>query len=140
MWSSQRREACGKEPDTRRSRYACIVEAHESTRNRLERTLPKITKIALLRGVQFIESLKTCDISMPQATKIPDAQAAVDKECEKNSQNFPALQMTKVRSKKKVIKEAQKEERTVQFATRMDICHQKKSELKPGFQKYKGRV
>ena len=43
----------------------------ESTRNRLERTLPKITKIALLRGVQFIESLK------------PDAQAAVDKECDK---------------------------------------------------------
>ena len=83
IWSSQRREACGKEPDTRRSRYACIVEAHESTRNRLERTLPKITKIALLRGVQFIESLQTCDFPMPQAMKIPDAQAAVDKECEK---------------------------------------------------------
>ena len=25
----QRREACGKEPDTRRSRHACIVEALE---------------------------------------------------------------------------------------------------------------
>ena len=34
----RRGEACGKEPDTRRSRYACIVEAHESTRKRLEKT------------------------------------------------------------------------------------------------------
>ena len=83
IWSSQRREACGKEPYTRRSRYACIVEAHESTRNRLERTLPKIMKIALLRAIQFIESSQSCDITMFQAMKIPDAQAAVDKEWEK---------------------------------------------------------
>ena len=34
----QRREACGKEPNIRRSRYACIVGAHESARKRLERT------------------------------------------------------------------------------------------------------
>ena len=59
----------------------------------------------------------------------------------KNSQNVPVWQMTQVRSKKEVIKEAQKAERTVQFAPLMDICHlKKKSELKPRFQKYKGRV
>ena len=40
----------------------------------------KIMKIALLRGIQFIESSKSCDITMFQAMKIPDAQAAVDKE------------------------------------------------------------
>ena len=36
------KEACGEnEPNTRRSRYACIVEAHESTRKRLEKTHQK---------------------------------------------------------------------------------------------------
>ena len=34
------RETCG-ESDTRRSKYACIVEAHECTKKVLERTLPK---------------------------------------------------------------------------------------------------
>ena len=43
----------------------------------------KIMKIALLSGIQFIESSQSCDIPMFQAMKIPDAQAAVDKECEK---------------------------------------------------------
>ena len=37
-------------------------------------------KIALLRGIQFIESSHSCDITMFQAMKIPDAQVAVDKE------------------------------------------------------------
>ena len=36
----QRRESCGKEPNTRRSKHACIVEAHESTRKRSKRNLP----------------------------------------------------------------------------------------------------
>ena len=41
---------------------------------------------------------------------------------------------------KEVINEAHEEERTVHFATPMDICHLKNSELEPKFQKYKGRV
>ena len=43
-------------------------------------------------------------------------------------------------SKKEVIQEAQREERTVHFAALMDICHLKNSELGPQFQKYKGRA
>ena len=39
--------------------------------------------------------------------KIPDMKAAVDKEWEK-LENLPAWQMTKVKSKKEVIQEAQK--------------------------------
>ena len=38
--NQQCRKTCC-ESDTRRSKYACIVEAHESTRTRLERTLSK---------------------------------------------------------------------------------------------------
>ena len=33
----QHREAFGKEPDNRKSKHACIVEAHESARKRLEK-------------------------------------------------------------------------------------------------------
>ena len=46
-------------------------------------------------------------------------------------EKLPARQMTKVRIKKEVIKEAQKEERTVHVSTLMDICHTKNSELEP---------
>ena len=41
---------------------------------------------------------------------------------------------------KKVILEAQKGQSTVHFASLMDICHLKKSEMEQKFQNYKGRV
>ena len=47
--------------------------------------------------------------------------------------------LTKVRNKKEVIDEASKG-RKVHFASLMDICHLKNSELEPRYQKYKGRV
>ena len=53
-------------------------------------------------------------ISMLQAMKIADAKAAVDKELEK-LEKLPAWQMTKVKSKAEVIKEAQKEQIIVHF-------------------------
>ena len=67
---------------------------------------------------------------MPHAVKISDAKAAVVKEWEKLEQ-LSAWQMTKVKSKKEVIQEAQKEQRTV---------HLKNAELEHKFQKYKGLV
>ena len=48
--------------------------------------------------------------------------------------------MRKLKSKKEVIKEAQKNNNKVHFASLMDICHLKNAELEPQFQKYKGRV
>ena len=48
--------------------------------------------------------------------------------------------MTKVRGKKEAVQKAQKEGRTVHFATLIDICHLKNSELNQKFQKNKGRV
>ena len=39
-----------------------------------------------------------------------------------------------------VSKEAQKNNNKVHFASLMDFCHQKNSELEPQFQKFKGRV
>ena len=63
-------------------------------------------------------------IRVPQAMKIPDPKAAVDKEWKK-LETTAACQWGKVKSKKEVILEAQREKRKVQFATLMDICHLK---------------
>ena len=67
---------------------------------------------------------------MPQAMKIPDAKAQVDKEWEK-IEKLPACGIwTKWRAR----------ENEVHFATMMDICHLKNAELQRKHQKYKGPV
>ena len=72
--------------------------------------------------------------------EILEAKAAVGKGWE-TLEKLPVCQLTtKVRSKKRVIWEAQQERKTIHFATLMDICHLKNSELEPQFQKYKGWV
>ena len=63
-------------------------------------------------------------ILMLQAMKIPDAKAAVDKEWKKLKTN-PAWQVDKMKSKRKVILEAQREKNKVRSATLMEICHLK---------------
>ena len=78
-------------------------------------------------------------ILVPQALKILEAKAAVDKEWEK-LEKMPPRTLTKVRSKKEVIQEAQTDGRTVHSAALMDICHLKKSELEAKFKKFKTRV
>ena len=55
-------------------------------------------------------------------------------------EKIPAWQLTKVRNKKEVIAEARNESKTVHYASLMDVCHLKNSELEPQFQKYKNRV
>ena len=64
-------------------------------------------------------------IPMPQAMKIPDAKAAVDKEWKK-PETIPTWQLEKVKSKREVCVEAQREKKKVHFAALMHICHLKK--------------
>ena len=78
-------------------------------------------------------------VPMPQAMKIPDAKAAADKEWG-ILEKIPSWQLTKVRNKNELIAEARKEDKTVQFASLLDLCHLKNGELEPQIQKYKGRV
>ena len=78
-------------------------------------------------------------IPMPQALKILAAKAAVDKEWEKLEKSS-AWNLTKVKSKKRVIDEARTAGATVHFASFMDICHLKNAELEAKHQKYKGPV
>ena len=63
----------------------------------------------------------------------------MEKEWEK-LEKIPAWQLTKVRNKKEVIEEARNKGRKVHFASLMDPCHLKKSELEPQYQRYRGRV
>ena len=62
---------------------------------------------------------------MPQAMKILDARAAVDKEWKK-LETIPAWQLEKVKRQKDVILEAQRDKKKVHFAALMDICDLKK--------------
>ena len=53
---------------------------------------------------------------------------------------IPAWQLTKVRNKKEVIEEARNKGRKFHFASLMDLCHLRNSELENQYQKCTGRV
>ena len=113
-----------------KSKFACILEASESTRMRIEESLPSYHEDHITG--RWDNSQQHCNmvhkfIPMPQAMKIPAAKAAVDKEWEK-LEKIPAWDLTKVRSKKEVINEARTKGATVHFASLMDICHLKNAE------------
>ena len=55
-------------------------------------------------------------------------------------EKIPAWQLTKVRNKNEVISEARNESRKVLFASLMDLCHLKNSELEPQFQECKAQL
>ena len=114
-----------------KSKFACILEASESTRMRMEGSLPKYHEDHIARkgdiSVQH-NNLVHKFIPMPQAMKIPAAKAAVDKEWEK-LEKIPAWDLTKVRSKSEVIDETRAKGRNIHFASQMDICHLKNAEL-----------
>ena len=63
----------------------------------------------------------------------------MDKEWKK-LETIPAWKLEKVRSKKEVILEAQRDKKKVHFASLMNTCHLKNAKLEPKLQKYKGRV
>ena len=138
--NSQHGAPRGKSIDLK-SKFVCILEATESTRLRMGESLPNHHEDHI--SVRVNNSLQHCNlvhkfIPMPQAMKIPAANAAVDEEWEK-LEKVSAWNLTKVRSKKQVIDEARKGA-TVHFASLMDICHLKNAELEAKHQKYKGRV
>ena len=134
---------CGSDGSNKiKTKLACILEADESTRLRMGNSLPNHHEDHIARkGDNSLQqyNLGHKFIPMPQAMKIPAAKAAVDKEWEKLEKN-PARNLTKIRSKKKVIDEARTSGATVHFASLMDICHLKNAELEAKHQKYKGRV
>ena len=118
-----------------------IVEAHESIRQRVEPSLPNNHEYHIAgKGHNSVTHYNLVHkfIPMPQAIKLPDAKAAVDKEL-KNLETIPAWQLEKVKSKKEVWRH-KKTKKKVHFATLVDNCHLKNAKLEPKFKKYTGRV
>ena len=125
-----------------KTKLACILEASESTRLRMEESLPNHHEDHIAgKGDNSLQhkNLVHKFIPVPQAVKIPAAKAAVDKEWEK-LEKISTWNLTKVRSKSEVIDEARTKGAKVHFASLMDICHLKNAELETKHQKYKGRV
>ena len=138
---SKHGETRGK-TDGIKSKFACILDASESTRMRVEESLPEYHEDHFAgKGDNSLQyyNLVHKFIPLPRAEKIPVAKAAVDKEWER-LEKIPAWDKTKVRNKSEVIDEARKEGRKVHFASLMDLCHLKNAELERKHQRYKGRV
>ena len=124
------------------SKFACILEASESTRMRMEESLPKYHEDHIAgKGDTSLQHYNLVHKFIPYVLSNEDtrSKAAVDKEWEK-LEKIPAWDTTKVRNKSKVIDEARTKGRKVHFASLMDICHLKNAELETKHQKYKGRV
>ena len=100
-----------------KSKFACILEASEYTRKRVEESLPKYQEDHIAGkgdNSQHHYNLAHKFIPVLQAMKIPAAKAAVDKEWEK-LEKVPAWVKTKVRNKSKVIDEARNKGIKVRF-------------------------
>ena len=133
-------ETRGK-PNDFKSKFACILEASESTRLRVEETLPKHHEDHIAgKGDNSLQHYNLVHNFIPvhQARTIPAAKAAVDKEWEK-LEKILVWDKTRVRNKSDAIDVARKG-RKVHFASLMDLCHLKNAELETKHQTYKGRV
>ena len=147
-----------------KTEYSCIVDADESMRIRLEgvphgyhedhiaakgiheNTIGRVPQRyhedhITAKGVNSLShyNLVRKFIPMPQALKNTGSEGSGGKRMEKCGK-IPAWQLTKVRNKKAVIDEARAKGSKVHFASLMDLCHLKNSELEPQFQKCKGRA
>ena len=94
-----------------------ILEASESTRLRMEESLPNYHEDHIVgKGDNSLHYYNVVQkfIPMPQDMKIPAAKAAVDKEWEK-LEKIPAWDKTKVRNKTEVVDEARTEGIEVHF-------------------------
>ena len=81
-----------------KSQFACILEANESTRLRMEESLPNHHEDHIAgKGDNSLQDYNLVHnfIPMPQAMKIPAAKAAVEREWEK-LEKIPAWDLTKV--------------------------------------------
>ena len=108
--------------------YGCMVESHQSTRQRAESLHSRAHKDRFAgKGFTSMTSYNLVHkfIPMPQASKTPDAKAAVDKKWKK-LETVPAWDLGKVKSKKEVILEAQKDKMRVHYASLMDFYHLKR--------------
>ena len=122
--------------------YGCTVESHESTRHKSGIFSTYKTRRLHCRQRFYFDdhyNLVHKFILMPQAMKIPDAKAAVDKGMEEARDN-PSVANGESQKQKGVCSRSTKRQKKVLCATLMYTCHLRNAELEPKLQKYKGRV
>ena len=118
--------------------YGCMVDSHESTRQRAESLQSKAYEDRIA-GKDFTSmthyNLVHKFIPMPQTMKNPEAKAAVDKE-RKKLETIPAWQLDYVKSKKEVILEAQKRHKGSPLCYIDGHLSAQKADLEPKLQKF----
>ena len=124
-----------KKSDNRKSRCAHVSLKPTSLRESATTTSKgEITKILLQkRSFQVVDAPQ---LGAHYDTHVPCHE---NSGCEGRSRHWEGKGRRKPRLRE-VIEKAQKERRTVHFATLMDLYHLKNSELEHKFQKYKGQV
>ena len=128
-----------------KTNYACIVEADESMRIPMEGTPRRYHEDHVAgRGMNSLNSFnlmhKFMPMPMPQAMKKYQMQRQQWKNNGEYSRKYWNCNWRKSETKKEVMDEVRNEGRNDHFASLMDLCHLKNSELEPQCQKYKGRV
>ena len=126
-----------------KTKYGGIVVSDESTRQRVEPSMPKLHEYHIAdKGINSINRYNLVQkfVPMPQAMKIPGAKAAVDKEWKK----LEAISAWKL--KKSQEQEGGHKRGTKKTKGKCTLLHwwsrviSKNAELEPKYQKYKGRV
>ena len=120
-----------------KTEHACMVEAHESTRKRLE-SVPKDHECHI--ASKGDNSMAHCILAHKYATSDSGCESSSGQGMEE-ARNDTSLALGQSEDqKRRVLLEARRDERKVHFATLMDISHLQNAELEPTFQKYKERV
>ena len=125
-------EICGEnKSNTRRSKYACIVEAHASTRKHIGKTEQKIMKITLLGSdsIRWVIAILCTSSFLCPNQWISLMRKPLCTKKGKNSKNCRHGQWWKSRARERSFMRHRKEGRTVHFSTLMDVCHLKNSEM-----------
>ena len=126
-----------------KTKYGGIVVSDESTRQRVEPSMPKLHEDHIAdKGINSINRYNLVQkfVPMPQAMKIPGVKAAVDKEWKK----LEAISAWKL--KKSQEQEGGHKRGTKKTKGKCTLLHwwsrfiSKNAELEPKYQKYKGRV
>ena len=110
-------------PTKLKTKLACILEADESTRMRMGNSIPHNHEDHITgKGENSLQHYNLVHkfIPMPQAMKIPAAEAPVDKEWEK-LEKISAWNLKKVKSKKQVIEKARTKKYKGRVVLRGDI-------------------
>ena len=141
--SNQQGAALCAHNKSRKSRFACIVGAHESTRTRTGTSQPRDHDDRITdKGFNSLShyNLVHKPISPPPSNENPGCESRSWQRMGK-ARKFSSMASDEIQQQKRgVIEKAQKEERSVHFATLIDSCHFKNSNLEQKFPRYMGRV